>query len=355
MSVRTGLVGAGRMGTVLARLLTAEVPQAKLVAIADVRGERAEALAQECDAEAAYSTPEELLARDDIEAVLLVTPSHTHPELVEAAALTGKHIFIEKPLALTIEGCDRAIAAAQAARVKIQVGFMRRFDSAYLAAREAIEAGAIGRPVMFKSVNRDPTRTSLEFARRESSGGLIMDLGAHDFDTARWLMGSEVVRVQSEGSTLAYPELSEVGDIDNAVVNLLFADGAVGNVDLSRNAVYGYDRRTEVLGTEGAVVIRGLGGAGVKVLTAQKPVQHEREGPFREGYIEELRHFVDCVAHDLPPRATSADARQATGIAVAATRSLDEGRAVRLDDLRPIEPAQAPGSPQALTGGRSLE
>lgn len=339
MTVRVGVVGVGRMGSVLAHLLVTEVPQARLVAIADLQRERAEALARQCGAEAVYSNPDELLAHDEIEAVLLATPSETHPELVEAAARARKHIFIEKPLALTIEGCDRAIAAAQAAGVKLQVGFMRRFDSAYLAARETIEKGAIGRPVMFKSVNRDPVRTSLKFARRESSGGMIMDLGAHDFDTARWLVGSEIVRVHSEGSALAYPELQQVGDIDNAVVNLLFADGAVGNVDLSRNAVYGGDIRTEVLGTKGTVLIGGLGGVGVTVLTAEEPVQQERERRFRNGYIEELRHFVYCVAHDLPPRVTGTEARLATAIAVAANRSLDEGRAVEVDPLSQNEPA----------------
>jgi len=333
MTVRVGLIGGGRMGSVLARYLANGVPEAKLVAIADQKLERAEALAAQLSAEAAYSNPAEIIDRRDIEAVLLVTPSETHPDLVELAANAGKHIFVEKPLALTLEGCDLAIAAAAAAGVKLQVGFMRRFDIAHRTARQKIEEGAIGRPVLFKSISRDRERTSLEFARRESSGGLIMDMGAHDFDTARWLMGSEVVRVHSEGAALAYPELEQVGDIDNAVVNLQFADGAVGNVDLSRNAVYGSDFRTEVLGSKGAVVIGGLGQAELTVLSAGSRAQGYDGGRFEAAYIEELQHFVNCVARDEPPLVTGAEARQATAIAVAATRSLDEGRAVLLSEI----------------------
>ncbi len=339
MTVRVGLVGVGRMGAVLARYLATGVPKAQLVAIADLHRERAEALAQRYGAEAAYTHPDELFGRGDIEAVLLVTPSDTHPQLVESAASAGKHIFVEKPLALTLEGCDRAIAAAADAGVKLQVGFMRRFDGAYRAARRKIEEGAIGRPVLFKSINRDPVRTSLEFARRESSGGLIMDMGSHDFDSARWLMGSEALRVHSEGAALAYPELEQVGDIDNAVVNLRFADGAVGNVDLSRNAVYGFDVRTEVLGTKGAVVIGCLLDAEFMVLTAAGRVLEQSHGRFEEAYLEELRHFVDCVARDLPPLVTGAEGRQATAIAIAATRSLDEARAVQLSEIGQPEAA----------------
>ena len=160
-----------------------------------------------------------------------------------------------------------------------------------------------------------------------------MDMGTHDFDTARWLMGNEVVRVHSEGAALAYPELEQVGDIDNAVVSLQFADGAVGNVDLSRNAVYGYDFRTEVLGTKGAVLIGGLGDAELTVLSAGDRAREDDGGRFEAAYIEELQHFVSCVARDVPPLVTGAEARLATAIAVAATRSLDEGRAVQLREI----------------------
>ena len=338
MTVRVGLVGVGRMGSVLARHLVNGVPEASLVAIADLDRAKAQALASQNGAAAAYSEPLELFERRDIEAVLIVTPTDTHPDLVAAAAAAGKHVFVEKPLALTLDGCDRAISAAVAAGVKLQVGFMRRFDPAYCEVKGKIEQGVIGRPTLFKSINRDPVRTSLEFARRESSGGLIIDLGIHDFDLARWLMGSEVARVSSEGGCLAYPELREAGDIDNAVVNLRFQDGAVGNVDLSRNAVYGFDSRTEVLGTSGAVVVGRQRESDLMLLSAQGAGGPTRPGRFDQAYVEEIRHFIDCVAHDRIPRVTGSEARLATAIGIAATRSLDQGRPVELGELQAAEP-----------------
>jgi len=212
---------------------------------------------------------------------------------------------------------------------------MRRFDPAYRAARRQIDDGRIGQPVMIKSLGRDPRRTSLEFARRENSGGLIADMGVHDFDTARWLMGSDIERVHSEGGCLVYPELKDVGDIDNAVINLKFVNGAVGNIDLSRNAVYGYDIRTEVIGSRGSLMIGRLQHTPLLVLTAEHiahdgvPYFMER---YSEAYVEELRSFAACVAAGHTPEVSALDARAATAIAVAATRSLDEGRPVRVSE-----------------------
>jgi inositol 2-dehydrogenase len=333
MTVRVGLVGVGRMGSVLARHLVNGVPEASLVAIADLDRAKAEEMASQYGADSVYSDPLELFERRDVGAVLIVTPTDTHPDLVAAAAAAGKHVFVEKPLALTLDGCDRAIAAAAAAGVKLMVGFMRRFDPAYREARSKVETGAIGRPTIFKSIDRDPVRTSLEFARRESSGGLIMDMGVHDFDLARWLMSSEVVRVSSEGACLAYPELREAWDIDNAVVNLRFADGAVGNVDLSRNAVYGFDARTEVLGTSGAVMVGRQRESDLLLLSAPGAAGPTGPGRFDAAYVEEIRHFVDCVAQDRTPMVTGSEARLATAIAIAATVSLDEGRPVELREV----------------------
>ncbi len=200
-------------------------------------------------------TYRQLLAQKDIQAVVIATPTHTHVEVAVAAARAGKEIFCEKPLAMTLAGNDQVIQAAQSAGVRLQVGLNRHFDPAYVAAKRMIDEGKIGQPVMIKLVGRDPRRTGLEFARRENSGGMIMDMGIHDFDTARWLMGSEVERVYAEGGCLVYPELKDVGDIDNAVINLRFANGMLGNVDLSRNSIYGHDVRTEILGSKGGLIV----------------------------------------------------------------------------------------------------
>jgi scyllo-inositol 2-dehydrogenase (NAD+) len=336
MALNIGLVGAGRMGSTLAHHLAFSVESANLVAVADLSLENARKVAAACRVADVYADDRALLARDDLDAVVVATPTNSHVAVIKAAAQSGRHIFTEKPLALTLEQCDEALAAVEAAGVKMMVGFMRRFDPAYQDAKAKIDAGAIGQPVMIKLVGRDPWRTSLEFARRENSGGMIADMGVHEFDLARWLMGSEVVRASSEGDCLVFPELSEVGDIDNALVNLKFASGALGNVDLSRNAVYGYDIRTEVIGSQGSLFIGGLQHTMVWTLK-QNQVSHDTIPGFMErfgpAYAAELRAFVDCVLQDQPVPVTGSDARRATAIAVAATRSLDEGRPVALAEI----------------------
>jgi inositol 2-dehydrogenase len=335
MSIGLGLIGAGRMGQTFAYHLAYSVPGAKLCAIADVDGARAAEVAAKYGA-ASYADYEELLAHKDVDAVVIVTPTNTHVEVIQAAAAAGKDIFCEKPLALTLVGCDQAIAAVEKAGVKLQVGFMRRYDPAYVTAKKKIDAGVIGTPVMFKSTGRDPRRTSLDYARRASSGGLIADMGIHDFDAARWLMGSEVLRVSSEGDCLVFPELKDVGDIDNALVNLKFENGAIGNVDLSRNAVYGYDIRTEVLGSKGSLWIGDIRQTPLLVLTTDG-VTHDTVPYFIErfggAYAAEIRDFVDAIQHDRAPVVSGQDARAATAIGIAATRSLDEGRPVCVSEV----------------------
>jgi scyllo-inositol 2-dehydrogenase (NAD+) len=336
MTVRVGLVGAGRMGEVLGYHLAFSVETAEFVAIADPDSEKAGRLAQKCQGPTVYNDYRELLDQNNIDAVIITTPTDSHTELIKAAAAAGKHIFTEKPLALTLAECDEAIATVNAAGVKMQVGFMRRFDPAYLAARQKIDEGAIGRPVMFKSIGRDPWRTSLKYARREKSGGLIMDMGIHDFDLARWLMGDEVVRVHSEGECLVFPELKDAGDIDNAVINLKFGNGAVGNVDVSRNAIYGYDIRTEVIGSEGSLFIGSLQQTPT-LLLKRNNVSHDTipgfMARFGDAYIAEMRDFVTAIVEERETAVTGHDARAATAIAIAATRSLDECRPVLLSEV----------------------
>ena len=336
MSIRIGLIGAGRMGKVFAHTLAFTVSEVDLLAVADIDLQTSQEVAARYRAKYHYTDYHELLQRDDIDAVVVVTPTSTHAEVIQAAAAAGKHIFSEKPLAQTLMLCDQAIAAVEKAGVKLQLGFMRRFDPAYVMAKQKIDEGAIGTPVMFRSTSRDPKRTSLEFARRENSGGLIMDMGVHDFDLARWLMGSEVTRVQSEGGCLVYPELKEVGDIDNAMINLQYSNGAIGNIDVSRNAVYGYAIRTEVLGSQGGLLIGKLQQTATLVMTRQGvthdtiPYFMER---FGEAYAAEIRAFVACILEDRPPSVTGQDARKATVIGIAATRSLDENRPVYISEV----------------------
>jgi inositol 2-dehydrogenase len=336
MSIRVGLIGAGRMGKVFAHTLAYTVSEVELAAVVDIDPQTSHEVADHFGVNQHYTDYHELLKREDIDAVVIVTPTSTHAEIIKAAASAGKHIFSEKPLAQTLSLCDEAIAAVASAGVKLQLGFMRRFDPAYVLAKKKIDEGLIGIPVMFRSTSRDPKRTSLDFAKRENSGGLILDMGVHDFDLARWLMGSEVRRVHTEGDCLVYPELKEVGDIDNAMINLKFVNNALGNIDVSRNAVYGYDIRTEVLGSEGGLLIGTLQQTSTLVMTRQGvthdtvPYFMER---FGEAYAAEMRDFVACILEDRPPSVTGVDARQATAIGIAATLSLDEGRPVSMSEI----------------------
>jgi len=306
------------------------------VAIADVDPLTSQTVAAQFGVKNHYTDYRQLLERNDIQAVVIATPTGTHAEVVKNCAAAGKQIFCEKPLSQSLAASDEAIAAVKKAGVKLQMGFMRRFDPAYVMAKEKISQGAIGAPVMFHAISRDPKRTSLEFARRENSGGMILDMGVHDFDLARWLMGSEVVRVQTEGGCLVYPELKDVGDIDNAVINLRFENQAIGNIDISRNAVYGYDIRTEVLGSEGSLLIGKLQQTSTLVMTRQGvthdtvPYFMER---FGEAYAAEIRAFVACIQQGNEPSVTGWDARQATAIGVAATLSLDEDRPVLVSEI----------------------
>jgi inositol 2-dehydrogenase len=336
MSVRIGLIGAGRMGKVYAGTLAFAVPGVELMAVADPGKETLDEVQARFHIKNGFTDYHKLLEREDVDAVVIAAPTSTHSEIVRVAAAAGKHIFCEKPLSQNLVDCDKAILDVKKAGVKFQVGFMRHFDPPYRMAKEKIDAGEIGKPVMFKSISRDPRRTSLEFARRENSGGMIMDMGVHDFDLARWLMGSEVERVSSEGGCLAFPELREVGDIDNALINLRFANEAVGNIDLSRNAVYGYDIRTEVLGTDGSLWIGYLQQTPTLLLNRQG-VTHDTVPYFMErfaiAYSEQIRVFVRHILENTSPDITGEDARAATAIGIAATLSLDEGRPVTLGEI----------------------
>jgi inositol 2-dehydrogenase len=331
------VIGLGRMGQIYATHLARQVPQAHLVAVADVVEERARTLADELDVLSWSTDYGELLAGDTVRAVFVTSPTGTHREVVIAAAEAGLAIFCEKPIALTLDDTDRMLDAIQRAGVLFQAGFMRRFDRGYVAAKEKIESGVIGAPVTFKSIGRDPMCPDLEYAKASVSGGLILDMAIHDFDLGRWLMSDEVERVYTEGGTLAFPELNTVGDIDNAVVNMRFEMGALGNVEVSRNALYGYDIRTEVLGTEGGLNVGYYRETPLLVMTRQGidhdmvPYIIER---FGDAYLAQTVDFVERVLEDREPAVTGTDARAALEIALAATRSYHEARPVELSEYR---------------------
>lgn len=331
--MKIGVIGLGRMGQLYTRVLATQINGAHLYAVADTDEQACSQVTDELNVAYAFPDPYELIALSELDAVVITTPTSTHSDLVSAAAQAGKAIFCEKPLALTLENTRSALEAVERAQVPLQIGFMRRFDAAYQKAKALIDSGQIGYPVTFKSIGRDPFCPRPEYADPAKSGGLILDMGIHDFDLARWLMGSEVERVTAEGTTLVCKVLESVGDIDNAVINLRFVSGALGNVEVSRNAFYGYDIRTEILGSEGAVIIGAhqhtplllLTRAGARYDTT--PYLMER---FGDAYRTQLQHFIDCLSGGQLPLVSGADALAAYEIGVAATRSYQTGHPVSL-------------------------
>jgi len=331
-----GVIGLGRMGRVYATHTARQIEDADLRAVADPDPAALAAFAAHTPGARTFADYRDLIASSEIQAVIVASPTSTHADVVCAAAQAGKAIFCEKPLALTLAATDAAISAVERAGVPLQVGFMRRFDRGYEDAKRKIEAGVIGQPVTVRSIGRDPHRTSLEFADPAVSGGLIVDMAIHDFDSLRWLMGDEIERVYAESASLVYPELRGVGDVDNAMIALRFVGGGLGNVEVSRTAIYGYDIRCEVVGSLGTLEIGYLRETPVLLLNrdgvSHDVVPHfpQRFGP---AYTRQLEHFVDCLRHDRPPSVGAADARAALVACLAATRSQHEGRVVALREV----------------------
>ena len=331
-----GLIGVGRLGRVYARDLAGRIAETRLVAVADPVGTLAQEVAAEFDVPRHYTDPQALIDDATVEAIVIVSPTDTHRQLVIAAAQRGKPTFCEKPPALSLDEIAAMKEAIAKSGIFFQMGFMRRFDSGYAAAKKQIESGRIGIPLVFKSTSRDPFRPSLEYANPKSSGGMLIDMGIHDFDLARWFMG-DVKTVATIGATIAYPELMTVGDIDNAVASLTFTSGKIGVVDLSRSGIYGYDISTEILGLEGTLKIGYLRETPVMVLTknsvAHDTVPYFMER-FRDAYTTQLQNFAQNVLQDRPAPITIDDGLEALRIGVAATRAHETQKPVAVADIQ---------------------
>jgi scyllo-inositol 2-dehydrogenase (NAD+) len=327
-----GLVGVGRMGIAYARYLASRVPGATLYAVSDVRADAAESTRAQFNATKAYTNYHDLVNDPAVDAVVVMTPTKLHKEVVIAAARARKPIFCEKPLSLSIDDAKLMQAEVMKSGVFFQLGFMRRFDAGYAAAKKKIEAGAIGKPCVFKSTSKDKERPSVDYLRPENSGGLFIDMGIHDFDLARWFIG-DVASVYSTGGVLAYPEMDGIGDWDNAITNLRFKNGCIGLVNLSRNGIYGYGIHTEIVGTEGTIQI-GYDRETPVLLMTKDTISHDTIPGFYErfenAYIVQLQDFVRNLTEGRPTPITIDDGIAAQAIALAATQSAQENRVVEV-------------------------
>ena len=334
--VPVGLVGLGRLGRIYAGHLAGTIHQTRLAAAADPDPVTFRFIAERWPETRCYREPEELIQDPSVEAVIIVSPTHTHRQIAGAALSRAKPVFCEKPLSVTLQDSTALRDLVEKSEVLFQMGFMRRYDPGYAAAKTRIEEGKLGRSILFKSSSRDPYRPSLEYLNLESSGGIFVDMGIHDFDLALWFMGP-VREVFSSGGVLVYPEIGEIGDIDNAVVNLQFESGAIGQVDLSRNGVYGYDISTEILGTRGTIRIGYLRETPIQVLT-ENCVSHDTvpyfPQRFEDAYRLQLRDFALNVTHRRRPRIQVKDGVEALRVALAARASFESSRSVKVDEIR---------------------
>ena len=323
-----GLIGLGRLGRVYARDLATRIPETRLPAVADVSPGLAAQIAEEFDVAEAFQDPREMIASPRVDAVVIVSPTHTHKDLAIAALERGKPVFCEKPLALSLAECREVQDAVTRHNGFFQMGFMRRFDPGYVAGKKQVDEGRIGTPCVFKATSRDPYRPSLEYANPASSGGILVDMGIHDFDLARWFMG-EVATVSAIGGTLAYPELATIGDIDNAIATLVFANGRLGVIDLTRNGFYGYDISTELLGTAGTVRIGYIRETPILMMT-KNSIAHDTVPYFMErferAYTLQLQNFAQNVLSDREPPVRVSDGIEALRVALAATEACRTGQ-----------------------------
>ena len=335
--LNVGLIGLGRLGRVYARDLAGRIPETKLVAVADPQGNVAKEIADEFDVPRSYTDTQALIDDKNVAAIVIVTPTHVHKEQVIAAAHSQKPTFCEKPPALSLAEVAAMKAAVEKSGMFFQMGFMRRFDPGYAAAKKQIDGGRIGMPLVFKATSREPFRPSLEYANPKSSGGMLIDMGIHDFDLARWFMG-DVKTVSAIGATIAYPELATVGDIDNAIASLTFESGKLGVVDLTRSGIYGYDISTEILGLEGTIRIGYLRETPIMVMTKANGVSHDTVPyfmeRFRDAYTNQLQNFAQNVLNDRPAPITIDDGMEALRVGVAATKARETGAAVTVAEIR---------------------
>jgi inositol 2-dehydrogenase len=331
--VRIGLAGLGRMGRIHANNLASRCSVAQLGCVYDVNAEAAREVAERLDVPWA-KTYDDLLADDTIDAVAVATSTGSHAELSVAAARAGKHVFCEKPISLDRQTSVATVEAVQDAGVKFQVGFHRRFDPDWVAAQERISAGELGEVYLFRTSLRDMKAPSVQYLA--GSGGFFLDVTVHDLDTARWMVG-EIVEVSAHGTAVSDPAIAEIGDIDTAVVVLRFENGALGVIDNSRSAGYGYECSTEVMGSKATARIDHPGGRNYEWRTpgwAAYPVSSNFEERYPWAYAEELDGFAQSVRDGEAPRVTGWDALAASDLAMACDRSWRQGRPVAVTPQR---------------------
>ncbi|MBI3537701.1 MAG: inositol 2-dehydrogenase [Chloroflexi bacterium] len=329
-----GIIGAGRIARVHTANLAQRIPEANVVAVADIIPQVAKKLAADFRIPAWHNNHRAIIDDKNIDAVMICSSTDTHAQMIIEAARAGKHIFCEKPIALELTRIDAALDAVKKAGVKLQIGFNRRFDPSFKRVREIVAQGEIGAPHILRITSRDPAPPPIAYVK--VSGGIFLDMTVHDFDMARFLFG-EVQEIFAAGNVLVDAEIGKADDADTAVTTLRFTNGALGVIDNSRQAVYGYDQRVEVFGSNGMAMVTNRTPDNAMVSDANgvhsaKPLYFFLER-YNDAYLEEMREFLACVKENRAPPVSGEDGRIAVVMGYAAKKSRAENRVVKLSEI----------------------
>ncbi len=336
-TVRICLIGCGRAGMIHARSYAGNVANAELIALCDPFEENLQAANAEIPVKYLYTDYREVMKNPEIDAVIVVTPTQFHHDVVIAAANAGKHVFCEKPMANTETECDEMIDACRRNGVKLQLGFMRRFDQNFRRGKELIDAGAVGKVAMIKSNTYGPSEPKPWMYDVHKSYGPIGEVNSHDFDTLRWYAGSEVRRIHAIGNNSRSPEVAEQFPdyYDSCCVLLEFENGVIGTITGAQYVKYGYDSRAEILGTDGIIKVGAQRANEVELVTRDRKIETDSMDSwrtlFREAYVAEAKSFIDCIQNDTPPEVTGHDGKMALILVNQGLRSILEHRPIELD------------------------
>ena len=332
MTLRFGLLGAGRIGKVHAKAVTGN-PKAKLVAVADAMAPAAQAIADQygCD----VRTIAQILAASDIDAVVICTPTDTHADLIEQFTNAGKAVFCEKPIDLSLDRVKACLKVVRANKGTLMVGFNRRFDPHFMAVRAEIDKGSVGAVEMVTITSRDPGAPPVEYIAR--SGGIFRDMTIHDFDMARFLLGEEVTEVSAMAAVLVDPAIGKAGDSDSVQVMLKTATGKMALISNSRRATYGYDQRIEVHGSKGVVSAENQRPVSIELANGSgytRPPLHDFfMTRYTEAYAAEITAFIEAVGSKKAAAPSGEDGLAALALAEAALLSVKEGRTVKVSEI----------------------
>lgn len=333
--LKLGVIGAGRIGKVHVETLAQSVSEAEIVIIADINEAAAAELAGKFGIAKYSNSYVDVIENTDVEAVVICSSTDTHAQYIIAAAQAGKHIFCEKPVDLSIDKIKAALAAVEEAGVKLMVGFNRRFDPNFAKVRDMVDKGMVGDPHLLKITSRDPAPPPAEYSA--VSGGMFCDMTIHDFDMARFIVGSEVTEVYANATCLVDPAIGEAGDVDTAIITLTFANGAIGVIDNSRKAVYGYDQRVEIFGTKGMVNADNNYPENHRYYSADSvsgslPLNFFMDR-YTEAYANEMKCFCDAIFNNKPLPVSGHDGLMSVVIALAAKQSVAQKRPVAISEV----------------------